>query len=78
MKGVHDLLFVACFAAFVVVLSVDSRGAIPLLAPLPALLVALVYALAAVRRSILLRLAGLFLGTLYALTGVVLSLVGSL
>ncbi len=35
----NDLLFVAGFAAFVVLLSVDSTGAIPLLAPLPALLV---------------------------------------
>jgi hypothetical protein len=50
---------------------------IPLLAPLPALLVALLFALVAVRRSPLLRLAGLFLGGLYALVVVVLSLVSS-
>lgn len=56
----------------------NSVGAIPLLSLFPALLVALVYALAAVRRSILLRLVGLFLGTLYVLAGVVLSLVWSL
>lgn len=66
----NDLLFVAAFAAFVVLLSVDSTGGIPLLAPLPALLVALLFALAAVRRSVLLRLAGLCLGTFYAVAGI--------
>ncbi|HVF01092.1 MAG TPA: hypothetical protein VNA27_07105 [Rubrobacteraceae bacterium] len=71
----NDLLFVAGFAAFVVLLSVDSTGAAPLLAPLPALLVALLFALAAVRRSALLRLAGLSLGVLYAVAGVLVSLV---
>ena len=59
----NDLLFVAGFAAFVVLLSVDSTGAVPLLAPLPALLVGLLFALAAVRRSALLCLAGLSLGS---------------
>ncbi len=74
----NDLLFSAAFAAFVVVLSVDSRGAIPLLALLPALVVALLFALAAVRRSLLLRLAGLSLGVLYVLAGLLLKLMGSL
>lgn len=74
----NDLLFVAGFAAFVVLSSVDSMGAIPLLAPLPALLVALLFALAAIRRSPLLRLAGLLLGVLYVLAGVLLALAGGL
>lgn len=74
----NDLLFVAAFAAFVVLLSVDSTGAVPLLAPLPALLVALLFALAAVRRSLLLRQAGLVFGTLYVLAGVLISLTGAL
>lgn len=73
----NDLLFAAAFAAFVVLLSVDSTGAVPLLAPLPVLLVGLLFALAAVRRSALLRLAGLCLGTLYAAAGVLLSLTSS-
>ncbi len=73
----NDLLFVAGFAAFVVLLSVDSTGAVPLLALLSALLVALLFALAAVRRSALLRLAGLCLGTLYAAAGVLTSLTSS-
>lgn len=73
----NDLLFVAAFAAFVVLLSVDSTGAVPLFALLPALLVALLFALAAVRRSALLRLAGLCLGTLYAAAGVLTSLTSS-
>lgn len=74
----NDLLFVAGFAAFVVLYSVDSAGAIPLLAPLPALLVALLFALAAVRQSPLLRLAGLVLGSLYVFVGVMLALTGVL
>ena len=49
----NDLLFSAAFATFVVLLSVDSTGKVPLFAPLPALLVALLFALAAVRRSLL-------------------------
>lgn len=73
----NDLLLVAVFAAFVVLYSVDSTGAIPLLAPLPALLVGLLFALAAVRRSPLLRLAGLSLGTLYVVAGVLVSLAGA-
>ncbi len=73
----NDLLFVAGFSAFVVLYSVDSAGAIPLLAPLPALLVALLFALAAVRWSPLLRLSGLVLGTLYVFAGVMLSLIGA-
>ena len=73
----NDLIFSACFAAFVVLLSVDSTGAVPLLAPLPALLVALLFALAAVRRGPLLRLAGLSLGILYAVAGVLVTLAGS-
>lgn len=60
-----------------VLLSADSTGAVSLLAPLPALLVALLFALAAVRRSPPLRLAGLCLGTLYAVAGVLVSLVGT-
>ncbi len=44
-------------------------GAVPLLAPLPALLVALLFALAAVCRSPRLHLAGLVLGVLYVLGG---------
>lgn len=72
-----DLLLATAFAAFVVLLSVDGTGAVPLLAPLPALLVALLFALAAVRRSTLLRLAGLCLGTLYAAAGVLSSLTSS-
>lgn len=58
----NNLHFIAVFAALVVLFSVDSTGAIPLLASLPALLVVLLFALAAVRRSALLRLAGLVLG----------------
>ncbi len=73
----NDLLFSAVFAAFVVVLSVDSRGAIPLLAPLPAFVVGLLFALAAVRRSLLLRLVGLSLGVLYVLAGLLLKLIGT-
>lgn len=73
----NDLLFVTAFAAFVVLLSVDSTGAIPLLAPLPALLVTFVFALAAVRWSALLRFAGLSLGSLYAVAGVLVSLAGT-
>lgn len=73
----NDLLFSAAFAAFVVLLSVDSMGAVPLLAPLPALLVALLFALASVRRSLLFRLAGLSLGVLYVLAGVLVSLAGA-
>jgi hypothetical protein len=73
----NDLLFVAGFATFVVLLFVDSMGAVPLLAPLPAVLVGLLFALAAVRRSVLLRLAGLSLGILYALAGVLVSLAGT-
>ena len=73
----NDLLFSAASAAFVVLLSVDSTGAVSLLAPLPVLLVALLFALAAVRRSPLLRLAGLSLGSLYALAGVLISLTGT-
>ena len=70
----NDLLFAACFAALVVLLSADCVGAVPLLAPLPALLVALLFALTAVRRGPLLRLAGLSLGVLYAVAGVLVSL----
>lgn len=55
----------------------DSTGAVPLLAPLPALLVGLLFALAAVRRSPLLCLAGLVLGALYAVAGVLLALPGT-
>jgi len=73
----NDLLFVACFAAFVVLYSVDSAGAIPILSLFPALLVALVFALAAIRRSLLLRLAGLSLGVFYVLAGLLLKLVGT-
>lgn len=73
----NDLLFAAVFAAFVVLLSVDSTGAIPLLAPLPALVVGLLFALAAVRRSALLRLAGLFLVNLYVLAGVLIAVAGT-
>ena len=73
----NDLLFSAAFATFAVLYSVDSLGEIPLLAPLPALLVALMFAVAAVRRSSLLRLAGLFLGGMYVLTGVLVSLAGT-
>jgi hypothetical protein len=73
----NDLFFAASFAAFVVLFSIDATGMIPLLTPLPALLVALLLALAAVRRSVLLRLAGLFLGSLYALVAVLLSLVST-
>ena len=73
----NELLLSATFAAFVVLLSVDSTGAIPLLAPLPALLVALLFALGAVRRSALLRSAGLLLGVMYAFVGVLASLAGA-
>ena len=73
----NDLLFAATFSAFVVLLSIDSAGAIPLLTPLPALLVAFLFALAAVRGSPLLRLAGLVLGSLYVFAGVMLSLAGA-
>ena len=73
----NDLLFAATFAAFVVVLSVDSRGAIPLLALLPALVMALLFALAAVRRSLLLRIAGLSLGILYVFVGLLFELIGT-
>lgn len=73
----NDLLFVVVFAAFMVLLSVDSAGAVPLLAPLPALLVALLFALAAVRRSPRLHLAGLVLGVLYVVAGLLVSLVGT-
>ncbi|MBA3390623.1 MAG: hypothetical protein H0U02_14920 [Rubrobacter sp.] len=55
----------------------DSAGVVPLLAPLPALLVGLLFALAAVRRSPLLRLAGLSLGGLYVLAGTLLKLMGT-
>jgi hypothetical protein len=61
----------------VVLLSVDSAGVVPLLAPLPALLVGLLFALATVRRSPLLRLAGLSLGVLYVLASLLLKLVGT-
>jgi hypothetical protein len=71
----NGLFFAASFAAFVVLFSVDATGMSPLLMPLPALLVALLFALAAVRRSALLRLAGLFLGSLYALAGVLIELI---
>jgi hypothetical protein len=72
----NDLLFVATFAAPVMLLSsVDSVVAIPLLAPLPALLVALLFALAAVRRCPLLRLARLFLGSLCTIGGFLVSLI---
>ena len=73
----NELLLSATFAALVVLLSVDSTGAIPLLAPLPALLVALLFALAAVRRSAPLRVAGLSLGVLYTVAGLLVSLVGT-
>ena len=73
----NDLILVAVFAAFVVLRSVDSAGAVPLLAPLPVLLVALLFALAAVRRSPRLHLAGLVLGVLYVAAGLLVSLVGS-
>ena len=70
----NALLLSATFAALVVLLSVDSTGAVSLLAPLPALLVGLLFALAAVRRSALLRLAGLSLGVLYAVAGLLVAL----
>lgn len=54
-----------------------AAGAVPLLAPLPALLVALLFALAAVRRSPQLHLAGLLLGGLYVVAGLLVSLVGT-
>lgn len=73
----NDLLFVAIFAAFVVLRSVDSAGAVPLLVPIPALLVALLFALAAVRQSPQLHAAGLLLAVLYALAGLLVSLVGA-
>ncbi len=78
-KGVrNDLLFAATFAAFVVVLSVDSRGAIPLLALLLALVMALLFTLAAVRKSLLLRIAGLSLSILYVFVGLLFELIGTI
>ena len=71
------LLLSATFAALVVLLLVDSTGAVPLLASLPALLVAFLFALGAVRRGALLRSAGLLLGVLYALAGLLVSLAGA-
>jgi hypothetical protein len=56
---------------------VDSTGAVPLLAPLPALLVAFLFTLAAVLRSPFLRLAGLLLGVLYTPASVLLSLMST-
>jgi hypothetical protein len=56
---------------------VDSTGAVPLLAPLPALLVAFLFTLAAVLRSPFLRLAGLLLGVLYTPASVMLSLLST-
>ena len=74
----NDLLFAATFAVFVVVLSVDSGGrAIPLLALLPALVMALLFALAAVRRSLLLRMTGLSRGILYVFVGLLFKLMGT-
>ncbi len=61
-----------------VLLSVDSAGAIPLLAPLPELLVTLLFAVSAVRSSPLLRLAGIASGSIYVFAGVLVSLVETL
>ena len=52
----------------------DSTGVVPLLAPVRAVVVALLFALAAVRGSLPLRLAGLCLGVLYALAGTLIRL----
>lgn len=73
----NDLLFAAAFAAFVVFLSVNSTGAAPLLAPLPTLLVAFLFALVTILRGPFLRLAGLLLGVLYTPASVLLSLLSA-
>jgi hypothetical protein len=68
-----------CFynANFVVRISVDSAGAVPRLTLLPALLVTFLFALTAIRRSLLLHLAVISLGILYAFAGVLFSLTSS-
>ncbi len=62
------------YSAFAVIFSVFAFGRVSPLSLLPAVLVAVVLALGAARRSPLLSLAAICAGVLYALVGVAVSL----
>ena len=62
------------FSAFAVIFASFTFGRVSPLSLLPAVLVAVVLALGAARRSPLLGLAGICVGVLYVLVGLVVSL----
>ena len=73
----NSLLFAATFSAFAVVFVVFTFGRVPSPSLIPAILVALLLALSAVRRDPLLRLAATCAGFLYVLAGLAVSLARS-
>ncbi len=71
----NEFLYTAAFSALVALLSVEgSPGRVSPLSLWPALLVALLYALAITRRSPRLRFAGLVVGSLYTIGVLVIAL----
>ena len=73
----NSLLFAATFSGFAVVFAVFVFGRVPSPSLIPAVLVALLLALSAVRRDPLLRPAAICAGFLYVLAGLAVSLARS-
>lgn len=74
----NSLLLSATFSAFAIVLAVFVFGRVPSPSLIPAVLVVLLLALAAVRRDPLLRLAAICAGALYVLAGLAVALARAL